>query len=239
MNGLDLFSGIGGLSIALRDYVRTVAYCENDPYCQSVLLSRMRAGDLQIAPIWDDINNFPTDEIGEIDIVFGGFPCQDISIAKNGMGLAGDRSGLFFQITRLVNEIRPKFIFLENVPHITSRGGARVVSEIASLGYDCRWLVISCFSLGAVHERKRWFLLAHSNSERLEENLRFPGRQEKRQSPSTDSAQHECWDKEPENRLIMAGMDDGFSHRLDRVRALGNAVVPCQAKKAFEILMGL
>ncbi len=165
MNGLSLFTGIGGLDVALSEWVRPIAYCEIDSYCQGVLLSRMSKNELHTAPIWDDITNFyPEFSKRSCDIIFGGFPCQDISIAGHGKGLAGERSGLFFEILRLAKEIKPKFIFLENVPAITSRGGLRVVREIAEMGYDCRWCVISAASVGALHKRERWFLLAHANN---------------------------------------------------------------------------
>ncbi len=163
MNGLDLFSGIGGISLALREWVRPIAYCEIDPYCQGVLISRMANGLLPNCPIWNDVKSLQgADFRGSIDMVYGGFPCQDISCAGHGKGLEGERSGLFFEIMRLAKEIRPKFIFLENVPTITSRGGFQVVEEITSLWYDCRWCVISAASVGALHRRERWFLLAHA-----------------------------------------------------------------------------
>ena len=171
LNGLDLFSGIGGISLALNKWIRPVVYCEIDPYCQGVLLSRISDGSLSNAPIWDDIQTLSYDGRNwpEIDIIYGGFPCQDISVAGTGKGLAGERSGLFFEIVRLAKEIKPSFIFLENVPAITTRGGLQVVREIAEMGYDCRWCVISAESVGALHRRERWFLLAHSNRERQEE----------------------------------------------------------------------
>lgn len=162
MNGLDLFSGIGGISLGLRHWVKSVAYCEIEPYCQSVLLQRMSEGYLPKAPIWDDIRTLSANELPPIDIITGGFPCQDISVAGRGAGLEGERSGLFFEIMRLAKEIKPSFIFLENVPAITGRGGLRVVREVAALGYDCRWCVISAASVGAMHRRERWFLLAHA-----------------------------------------------------------------------------
>lgn len=163
LHGLDLFSGIGGISLALKDYIKSVAYCEKDPYCQGVLLSRMANGIICRAPIWDDITTFDTNGfMGVIDIIFGGFPCQDISVAGRGKGLEGERSGLFFEIVRLAKEIKPPFIFLENVPAICSRGGLRVVREIAEMGYDCRWLTLSAASVGALHKRERWFLLGYA-----------------------------------------------------------------------------
>lgn len=116
INGLDLFSGIGGITIGLSEWVRPVAYCEIDPYCQSVLISRMLEGTLPTAPIWDDVKTLQGADLPEIDIICGGFPCQDISVAGHGKGLEGERSGLFFEIVRLAKEVKPTFLFLENVP---------------------------------------------------------------------------------------------------------------------------
>jgi len=113
MNGLDLFTGIGGLTVALREWVRPIVYCEIDPYCQGILLSRMHAGEFPRARIWDDIKTLKLDwALPEtIDIIYGGFPCQDISIAGHGKGLAGERSGLFFEMLRLAKEIQPRLLF--------------------------------------------------------------------------------------------------------------------------------
>src|SRR5690606_17491199 len=102
-------------------------------------------------------------------IIYGGFPCQDINVAGRGKGLEGERSGLFFEIMRLAKEIQPKFLFLENVPAITRRGGWECVHAISALGYDCRWCVISAASVGALHKRERWFLLANSTGVRCTE----------------------------------------------------------------------
>lgn len=167
LNGLDLFSGIGGISLALEPWVRTVAYCEADRYAQSVLLSRMASGQIELAPIWDDVRTLDGRSLTcSIDVIFGGFPCQDISVAGNGVGLEGERSGLFFEIVRLVGELRPRFIFLENVPAITVRGLDRVLLELTKIGYDCRWTIVSAAEVGAPHLRERWFLLAYANGER-------------------------------------------------------------------------
>jgi site-specific DNA-cytosine methylase len=99
-------------------------------------------------------------------IIYGGFPCQDLSCAGNGKGLAGERSGLFFEILRLARETNPRFIFLENVPAIRTRGAATVVKELASLRYDCRWGLLSAYDVGAPHKRERWFLLANYQGKR-------------------------------------------------------------------------
>lgn len=160
MNGLDLFSGIAGLSLALDPWVKTVAYCERDAYAQSVLLSRMAEGSLPLAPIWDDVQTLTGSMLPPIDIIFGGFPCQDISAAGRGAGLAGERSGLFFEIMRLVDELKPSFVFLENVPAIRTRGLHTVIEELSGRGYVCRWTCLSAQEVGANHKRERWFLLA-------------------------------------------------------------------------------
>ena len=269
LNGLSLFSGIGGIDVALSEWVRPIAYCEIDPYCQGVLFSRMAESRLSIAPIWDDISTFPTNGFtGTIDIIYAGFPCQDISLAGNGKGLAGKRSGLFFEIIRLCREIKPRWIFLENVAAMTSRGGTEVVRTIAEMGYDCRWCVISAASIGALHRRERWFLLAHDNSVRRgvqsipgekckdtsnsdnngqkesmahPQGIRMPEsrnqiRIQKRQSKSVVSSLRTYWD---EIECPLCGVADGVPYRMDRIKSLGNAVVPQQAKEAFKTLMGL
>lgn len=164
MNGLDLFSGIGGITLAIKKWVTPIAYCEIDKYCQSVLLQRMQEGNLPAAPIWDDVRTLPIEELPKIDIIYGGFPCQDISVAGRGKGLEGERSGLFFEIMRIVKAVKPIFVFLENVPAIRTRGLDRVLEEFTKERYDCRWTMLSAAEVGARHKRERWFLLAHSNS---------------------------------------------------------------------------
>lgn len=236
INGLDLFSGIGGMSIALNEWVRPIAYCEIDPYCQGILLSRMGNIDIAQAPIWDDIRTFGKEDLPQpVEIIYGGFPCQDISVAGLGKGLARKRSGLFWEIVRLAKEIKPKFLFLENVPAITSRGGPTVVREIAEMGYDCRWCVISASSIGAYHKRDRWFLLAHSKSFGMQDSRDQVREQEGQSEPLVPSIRT-YWD---ETECPVCGVADGVLNRLHRIKAMGNAVVPQQAKEAFKILMGL
>jgi DNA (cytosine-5)-methyltransferase 1 len=239
LNGLSLFTGIGGLDVALSDWVRPLAYCEIDPYCQAVILSRISTRDLEQAPIWNDIRTLNAYLFeGAIDIIYGGFPCQDISITGKGKGLEGERSGLFFEILRLAEEIKPEYVFLENVAAITSRGGLRVVREIAEMGYDCRWCTISASSIGALHKRERWFLLAHAKSKRLEEAGQ-PIRQEEEFPLHYNTIEYEGWDKEPKDKFAVVGMANGIQDRTHRIRALGNAVVPHQAREAFKVLMGI
>jgi DNA (cytosine-5)-methyltransferase 1 len=261
MNGLSLFSGIGGLDIALAPWVRPVAYCENDRYAQSVLLSRMHSGALPSAAIWDDVTTLQVAHLGNepIDVIYGGFPCQDISVAGRGAGLEGKRSGLFFEVLRLAEEVQPKFIFLENVPAIRTRGADRVVEELSALGYDCRWDTLSAASVGAPHLRNRWWLLA-AHPQRLQ--LRDEQGRSSRpsgggQAIPRDHGQEEFVAHSPLPRLEGEGegvprlsswwavepdvgrVAHGVPARVDRIRGLGNAVVPAQARAAFMRLAGI
>jgi DNA (cytosine-5)-methyltransferase 1 len=276
LNGLDLFSGIGGIGLALGKQVRTVTYCESDRYAQGVLLSRMRSGDIDTAPIWDDVRTLKAEMLPKIDIIFGGFPCQDISVAGNGAGLGGERSGLFFEILRLAKEIKPKFIFLENVPAIRTRGLNIVAESLARIGYDCRWDIVSAAEVGAPHLRKRWFLLAHANSVGLRKEQRTKHIQRPRSiqpddngkaqslanSTGTGLPRRESGDGSRKNAEIQSrGKDNGrmlepvgrgwweiepnvgrvangVQMRVDRLRCLGNSVVPRQAQEAFMRLIG-
>lgn len=314
MHGLDLFSGIGGITKALEGWVRPVAYCERDRYAQGVLLSRMADGSLPEAPIWDDVRTLEGRAMPPVDIIYGGFPCQDISVAGRGAGLAGERSGLFFEIVRLIGEIRPAFVFLENVPAVRLRGGSAVAGELARLGYDARWITLSAADVGANHQRERWFLLAHArrveresgaevagavpevhgngavddyaggsgadvaDAESAERRTSDPGgcrvaregglpQREETAGRTRNGGQALAdperpgwratgnaaageassgrapaiaersgwWSAEPD----MGRVAHGVPFRVDRLRALGNSVVPAQAREAFERLMGL
>lgn len=241
LNGLSLFSGIGGLDVALSDWVKPIAYCEIDTYCQGVLFSKMANGQLHVSPIWEDIRSLCSRDLPSsfVDIIYAGFPCQDISVAGLGKGLAGERSGLFFEIVRLAKEIKPKFLFLENVPAITSRGGLTVVRTIAEMGYDCRWCVISADS-HVDQKRERWFLLAKLSGMRCEKGASEVLQQTRKTSVDEEFSNYklssmESWKAYAESMRE----DNGIPNRVDRIRALGNAVVPLQAKEAFKILMGL
>lgn len=247
MNGLDLFSGIGGLTLALSQWVKPIAYCENNTYAQAVLLSRMQKLELPVAPIWDDITTLVPNVLPRngVDIISAGFPCQDISVAGHGIGLDGKRSGLFFEIVRLIGELRPRFIFLENVPAITVRGLDRVLLELTALGYDCRWTIVSAAEVGAVHIRERWFLLAHPNSVRLRKEcgseVRWDHAERSRSMEPHGASSSGRTTRTPEG-LTQPRVDrtgDGLSARVDRHHGLGNAVVPLQARTAFMKLMGI
>lgn len=164
---MHLFAGAGGglLGSLLLGH-RPVCAVEIDPYCRAVLQARRDEGWLPAEmEIHDDVIKFDGHPWrGSIDLVAGGFPCQDISVAGKGAGLKGARSGLFFELLRVVREVGPKWVYLENVPAITSRGLDRVLGALAELGFDAEWLVLSAADVGAPHLRKRWWCLArHSD----------------------------------------------------------------------------
>ena len=162
---LDLFSGIGGLKVAqeMVGGFETTQFVENDPYCQKVLKKHWPH-----IPIHDDIRTF-TAEPFQFDAVCGGFPCQDISTAGRGKGITEEsRSGLFYELMRVVRMVQPRYVILENVAAILNNGLDIVLGELSEAGYDAEWAVISASSLGACHQRSRWWLVAYPNSNRHE-----------------------------------------------------------------------
>ena len=237
MNGLDLFSGIGGITLALSEWVRPITYVEIDRYGQAVLASRMADGLLHPAPIWDDVNTLHASDLpAKPDIIYGGFPCQDLSLAGLQKGLGGERSGLFFQVIRLAQECRPEFVFLENVPGIYSNGIERVLEEISAIGYDCRYGVLSAEDVGARHKRERWFLLAHARSQGLEGVHEKAGQEHLQPTSRNPWEQRDIQEWEPEPDV--ARVAHGIPFRMDRTKALGNSVVPAQVTEVFKRLMG-
>jgi DNA (cytosine-5)-methyltransferase 1 len=164
MNELALFAGAGGgiLGGHLLGW-RTVCAVEWEPYPASVLCARQNDGFLPPFPIWDDVQTFDGKPWrGIVDVVSGGFPCQDISIAGQGAGLEGERSGMWKQMARIIGEVRPRHAFIENSPMLTIRGLDRVLCDLAALGYDAQWGVISAADCGAPHKRERIWIVAYA-----------------------------------------------------------------------------
>ena len=162
MNELALFAGSGGgiLGGHLLGW-RTIAALEIEDYPRRVLLQRQADGLLPRFPIWDDICTFDGKPWrGKVDVISGGFPCQDISAAGKGDGLDGERSGLWTQMARVVSEVRPPFVFVENSPMLVTRGLERVLGDLTSLGYDTRWTVMGAADVGAPHKRDRIWIVA-------------------------------------------------------------------------------
>ena len=161
MRLLDLFSGIGGFALAaqktFKEDLEIVGFCEIEDYARRVLSKNFPG-----VPIHEDICKMDGNNFKDIDLITGGFPCQDISISGEGKGIKnGTRSGLWFELHRIISEVRPKFALIENVPMLTRRGGTRVISDLTNIGYDCEWQVISAAEIGARHLRKRIWIVAY------------------------------------------------------------------------------
>lgn len=165
MNELHLFAGAGGgiLGGILHGNV-CVCAVELEDYPRQALLQRQRDGILPWFPIWDDITTFDGRPWrGKVDIVAGGFPCQDISAAGKGAGITGSRSGLWGEMARIIREVEPRYVFVENSPILTSRGLDVVLGDLAEMGMDATWGVLSAADTGAPHRRERIWIVAHAN----------------------------------------------------------------------------
>lgn len=171
MNELHLFAGAGGGILAgqLLGH-RCVCAVEWEPYAQAVLVARQNDGTFPPFPIWDDVQTFDGKPWrGIVDIVAGGFPCQDISAAGKGAGIDGERSGMWGHMARIIGEVRPQYVFVENSPILTSRGLGRVLGDLAEMGFDAEWGVLGASDVGAPHKRERIWIVANARSGRRSE----------------------------------------------------------------------
>jgi len=263
---IDTFSGIGGFSLAARwlGGIETVQFVEREPFCQRIL-----AKHWPTVPIHDDICTY-NPSAGSADIICGGFPCQDISTAGKQAGIKeGTRSGLFYELMRVVRMVGPRYIVLENVAAITSNGMDTVLGTLAEAGFDAEWACIPASAVGACHRRDRWWcvggagsdtanaphMLSHGgpgqhqgqppwgsvsqprNCDWADTSYPHGERQQKRQPAAIaggtgwprwgDAPQrlNPDWRSYVSEPVICRG-DDGLSGRVDRLKALGNAVVP-------------
>lgn len=234
---LDLFSGIGGFSLGLErsGYFRTVAFCEIQQRPRAVLASHWSG-----IPIYDDVTiltaeRLAADGIG-VDAICGGFPCQDISLAKhNALGLDGERSGLWVHYARLIRELRPRLVFVENVSGLVGRGLGRVLGDLATIGYDAEWHCIPASYFGAPHGRDRIWFIAHPHSgdggalidrSSLEREKRLY-RQRTEVAGGFEGISKEGWLQDWRSIADeVFGVDDGVPATLDGYNALANAVVP-------------
>jgi DNA (cytosine-5)-methyltransferase 1 len=258
MNELALFAGAGGgiLGGQILGW-RTVCAVEWEPYAASVLAQRQNDGLLPSFPIWDDVRTFDGRPWrGLVDVVAGGFPCQDISAAGNGAGIDGERSGLWGQMARIVGEVRPRYVFVENSPLLVGRGLIRVLADLAEMGFDARWGVVGAHNVGATHKRDRCWIVAYPDSSReLQSQGREPEQRgrvgngslcnansaglEKRQGQPSNDGQEltaafgtDWWKSEPD----VGRVADGVAARVDRLKAIGNGQVPACAAEAWRLL---
>lgn len=200
MNELALFAGAGGgiLGGHLLGW-RTVCAVEVDPYPASVLVARQNDGILPTFPVWDDVCTFDGRPWrGLVDVVSGGFPCQDISSAGKGAGIDGDRSGLWAEMARIISEVRPRFAFMENSPMLVGRGLTRVLSDLAEMGYDAVWHIIGADDVGANHVRKRIWILAKPKAPEVPAGSCGNGMESGDDVADSNGKRHGAWGKKLE-----------------------------------------
>ncbi len=240
MNELALFAGAGGgiLGGHLLGW-RTVCAVERDAYAAGVLAQRQNDGTLEPFPIWSEITTFDGRPWrGRVDVISGGFPCQDISVAGKGAGIEGERSGLWAEMARVVREVRPRYVFVENSPALTGRGLGNVLGDLAALGYDCRWTCLSAAECGGVHLRDRIWIYGSNAREKRKQGgqakqvFRFP-----RIPWDQDVGSIEDLRNRPDicDSLLMRNRND-VAFAVDRISAIGNGQVPIVAATAWEIL---
>ncbi len=218
----SLFAGIGGFDLGFeRAGMACKWQVEIDDYANRVLAKHWP--DVRR---WPDVRTWPQPDTERVDVICGGFPCQDISDAGLKAGIDGHRSGLFFDAVRVVRQLRPKCVVLENVAAIIGRGHDRVLATMAELGFDGEWEVLPACAFGAPHSRERMFYVFYSNGSELRASgknknkatstvMRFSGASQPRQLEN-------WWATEPEPCSVVYGV----SGVVDRCRGYGNAVVP-------------
>ncbi len=215
----SLFSGIGGLELGLeRAGLGPVIWqAESDPYCRRVLAKHWPG-----VHCYDDVQEI-TGSAERPDIICGGFPCQDISNAGTRAGLAGERSGLWGQYARIIRELQPRIVVVENVSALLGRGLGDVLGDLAACGYDAEWDCIPAAAIGALHRRDRVFIIAYANREGPQ---RHGAQRELEAAASREQRALSSFRVGGEPEPNVSRVANGVPDRVDRLKALGNAVVP-------------
>lgn len=222
---LDLFSGIGGFSLGLERTggFETVAFCEIGEFPRKVLAKHWPG-----VPIFDDVRSLTGEQFGPVDVICGGFPCQDISTIGSGRGLDGARSGLWFEYARIIGEVGPRWVIIENSPALRSRGLSIILQNLCEIGFDAEWHCIPASHVGAPHQRDRIWIVAYPTGIRREQ-----GNAHKKRCITgiTPWAKQRPWDGSSDMWRWAAesgvcGVDYVVPNRVHRIDSIGNAVVP-------------
>lgn len=230
----SLFSGVGGFELGLERAGFTTRWqVEIDPYARAVL--RKHWPDV---PKYEDVRSVGAHNLERVDAICGGFPCQDISNAGKRAGIDGERSGLWSEFARIIGELRPRYAIVENVAALLVRGVGRVCGDLADIGYDAEWKVVSAANVGTLHQRKRVLIVAYPRQERIQrvfskEIQRFPAFSWCKDVRRAEDLRNRS-DLPPP---LFRGTRDGIPHWMDRVGCLGNAVVPQVAEYVGQCVM--
>lgn len=219
--------------------MQTVAFCEIEPFCQRVLAKHWPE-----VPIYDDVRSLSAQHLTAVgiipDVICGGFPCQDISRAGTGAGLDGERSGLWREYARLIGEVGPEFVIVENVAALLERGMGDVLGDLSDLGYDADWSVVSACSVGAPHMRQRVFIVAYPNGLDGRPRFRHPSSRQdwSLQAIHSQARARVGWQARLAHPSALYGGADGIPNGPHRNRGLGNAIVPDIAEIIGRAIMG-
>lgn len=236
----SLFSGIEGFTEGANraGNIQTIFHVEKEPFCHAIIRQHSNA------PIYLDIREFDGSPYsGKIDILSGGFPCQDISAAGKGVGITGEKSGLWSHFARIISAVGPNWVIIENSSRLISKGFEIVLSDLAQLGYNAEWEYLQASAFGMPHERERLFVIAYPNTSGWAKFLRaYPtsifreiqqqGPWKKGCEPST-SLDPALQFSESMGEPALFGVDDGLqkrSHLMPRLATCGNAVSPVIAE---------